>query len=178
MKRHCLPQTLHGRIIGLVALVSIAATVAACLAAYQEQKETYLRGIDRALLAGAFAGREVFGDEFHRRIAGGEPIGADEDRRDMEKMSAFARDLGLKHIAAVMERDGRYYYTVSSAKPLDLAVDNDALEKLRRELPDKEIFPISGVSRQGLEPLLDKLWRILEEEKSEQSVEAPPLSPI
>src|SRR5688500_5163236 len=67
---------------------------------------------------------------------------------------------------------------VIAANKLDLAVDDDALEKLRRELPDKEIFPISGVSRQGLEPLLDKLWRILQEEKSEQSVEAPPLSPI
>jgi GTP-binding protein len=65
---------------------------------------------------------------------------------------------------------------VVAANTLDLAVDNEALVRLRRELPDKEIFPISGVSRQGLEPLLDKLWRILEEEKSGVLVEAPPVS--
>jgi GTPase len=67
---------------------------------------------------------------------------------------------------------------VIAANKLDLAVDDDALEKLRRELPGKEIFPISGVSRQGLEPLLDKLWRILEEEKSPELVERAPASPV
>jgi GTP-binding protein len=67
---------------------------------------------------------------------------------------------------------------VIAANKLDLAVDNEALDKLRRELPDKEIFPISGVSRQGLEPLLDKLWRILEEEKAGAVVEAPHVSPV
>jgi GTP-binding protein len=54
------------------------------------------------------------------------------------------------------------------ANKMDLAVDDDALEKLRRELPDKEIFPISGVSRQGLEPLLERLWQILAEYKAQQ----------
>src|SRR3954468_5092595 len=56
-----------------------------------------------------------------------------------------------------------------AANKMDLAVDDDALAKLRRELPDKEIFPISGVSRQGLDPLLEKLWRILQEYKAEQA---------
>jgi hypothetical protein len=34
------------------------------------------------------------------------------------------------------------------------------------------------VSRQGVDPLLDKLWRILEEEKSGKLVEAPPVSSV
>jgi len=55
-----------------------------------------------------------------------------------------------------------------AANKMDLAVDDDALEKLRRELAGKEIFPISGVSRQGLEPLLEKLWQILAEYKASQ----------
>ena len=46
-------------------------------------------------------------------------------------------------------------------------------ERLLLVLPDKEIFPISGVSRQGVDPLLDKLWRILEAEKSGDLVQAP-----
>jgi GTP-binding protein len=55
-----------------------------------------------------------------------------------------------------------------AANKMDLAVDDEALDKLRRELPDKEIFPISGVSRRGLDPLLDKLWRILQEYKANE----------
>ena len=53
-----------------------------------------------------------------------------------------------------------------AANKMDLAVDDEALKKLRRELPDKELFPISGVSRQGLEPLLEKLWQVLQEQKA------------
>ena len=53
-----------------------------------------------------------------------------------------------------------------AANKMDLAVDDEALDKLRRELPDKEIFPISGVSRRGLEPLLEKLWQVLQEQKA------------
>ena len=49
---------------------------------------------------------------------------------------------------------------------MDLAVDDEALQKLRRELAGKETFPISGVSRQGVDPLLDRLWQVLQEHKS------------
>jgi GTP-binding protein len=55
---------------------------------------------------------------------------------------------------------------------MDLAVDDDALARLRSELPDKDIFPISGVSRQGVDPLLERLWTILQEYKA-ATPEAP-----
>jgi GTPase len=55
-----------------------------------------------------------------------------------------------------------------AANKMDLAIDDDALTKLRQDLPDKDIFPISGVSRQGLEPLLERLWQILVEYKAQQ----------
>jgi GTP-binding protein len=45
-----------------------------------------------------------------------------------------------------------------AANKMDLAVDDEALDKLRKDLGDKEIFPISGVSRQGLEKLLEVVW--------------------
>ena len=50
-----------------------------------------------------------------------------------------------------------------AANKMDLAIDDEALTKLRAALPGKEIFPISGVSRQGLEPLLERLWQVLQE---------------
>jgi hypothetical protein len=36
------------------------------------------------------------------------------------------------------------------------------------ELPDKTIYAISGASHQGLEPLLEAAWKVLEEEKESQ----------
>lgn len=50
-----------------------------------------------------------------------------------------------------------------AANKMDLAVNDEAMEKLRAALPGKEIFPISGVSRQGVEKLLEVLWSILKE---------------
>ena len=50
---------------------------------------------------------------------------------------------------------------IIAANKMDLAIDDEALKNLREELTDREIFPISGVSRQGVEQLLEKLWREL-----------------
>lgn len=57
---------------------------------------------------------------------------------------------------------------VIAANKMDLAIDDEALVKLRQELKGKEIFPISGVSRQGVEKLLEVLWSILKEYKASE----------
>ncbi|HEX4054374.1 MAG TPA: GTPase ObgE [Tepidisphaeraceae bacterium] len=56
---------------------------------------------------------------------------------------------------------------VIAANKMDLAIDNDAIDRLRRELPGRQIFAISGVSRQGVEDLLEVLWRMLQEIKAD-----------
>ena len=61
---------------------------------------------------------------------------------------------------------------VIAANKLDLAIDESAVDALRAALPEKEIFPISGASHQGLQPLLDKLWVVLQEEKTNKGDEA------
>ncbi len=50
---------------------------------------------------------------------------------------------------------------IIAANKMDLATDDSAIDHLREELPDREIFPISGVSHAGLEKLMEKLWRVL-----------------
>jgi GTPase len=64
-----------------------------------------------------------------------------------------------------------------AANKMDLAIDDEALDKLMDELPDKEIYPISGVSRQGVEPLLETLWSILQEMKAAEAVPTTPAEP-
>jgi GTP-binding protein len=62
---------------------------------------------------------------------------------------------------------------IIAANKMDLATDNDAIEHLRHELPDKQIYPISGASHHGVEKLLELLWKILQEIKSDQPASAP-----
>jgi GTP-binding protein len=62
---------------------------------------------------------------------------------------------------------------VIAANKMDLAIDNTAIDNLREELAGKEIFAISGVSREGVENLLDALWKILQEMKADEPIGVP-----
>ena len=55
--------------------------------------------------------------------------------------------------------------------------DGNALQKLMQALPEREIFAISGATRQGVEPLLEELWRILQEEAAKAMAEEPAPDP-
>src|SRR3954451_21136354 len=65
---------------------------------------------------------------------------------------------------------------VVAANKMDLATDDEALNHLTAELPDLEIFPISGVSRQGVEPLLETLWQMLHEQKANETLPGAPVA--
>ena len=58
---------------------------------------------------------------------------------------------------------------VIAANKMDLAIDDEALDKLMAALPEKEIFPISGASHQGLESLLETVWKAVKEDAEEES---------
>jgi GTP-binding protein len=62
---------------------------------------------------------------------------------------------------------------IIAANKMDLAIDDEAIKHLRQELPGKEIFAISGVSRQGVEALLEVLWKILQELKESEECKTP-----
>lgn len=67
-------------------------------------------------------------------------------RRELE---AFSPKLAEKH-------------EIIAANKMDLAIDDQAIEHLCRELAGKEIFPISGVSKKGVESLLETIWTRLQ----------------
>jgi GTP-binding protein len=58
---------------------------------------------------------------------------------------------------------------IIAANKLDLATDSEALEKLMNDLPDREIFAISAATRQGVEPLLEELWKTLSARNEDDS---------
>jgi len=64
------------------------------------------------------------------------------------ELEAFSPKLAEKH-------------EIIAANKMDLAIDSEAIDALRAKLKGKEIFPISGVSKQGVEPLLEAIWQKL-----------------
>jgi len=84
---------------------------------------------------------------------------ADNYRKIRRELEAFSPTLANKR-------------EVIAANKMDLAIDDSALEKLMAELPDKEIFPISGATHQGVDNLLETLWTILQEQRAAASTPA------
>ena len=65
-----------------------------------------------------------------------------------------------------------------AANKIDISIDDTELDDLRSKLPkDVELFAISGVSQQGLRPLLERLWVVLLEAKSEEAQTGTPQEP-
>jgi GTP-binding protein len=90
---------------------------------------------------------------------------ADNYRAIRRELEAFSPNLAEKR-------------EIIAANKMDLAVDREALEKLRQDLPGTEIHPISGVSRQGVEGLLERIWRILEQLREAAPASIPMPAPI
>ena len=55
---------------------------------------------------------------------------------------------------------------IVAANKMDLAIDNEALDRLMTELPDQQIFPISGATKQGVDSLFETLWQIIQEDRA------------
>ena len=60
---------------------------------------------------------------------------------------------------------------VIAANKMDLAIDNEALDRLKAELPDRKIYAISGASHLGVSDLMETLWHIMREEEARQPAE-------
>jgi GTP-binding protein len=83
---------------------------------------------------------------------------ADNYRKIRTELESFSKTLAEKTEIIAANKD-------------DLSVDSDAVDKLRAELPGKEIHVISGVSRQGLDPLLETIWKVVKRQRDERTGE-------
>ena len=73
---------------------------------------------------------------------------AENYRTIRKELEAFSDTLGKKQ-------------EIVGANKIDLAIDDEAIEKLRASMPGVEIMPISGASHQGVMPLMERAWRML-----------------
>jgi GTP-binding protein len=62
---------------------------------------------------------------------------------------------------------------IIAANKIDLSTDDSALEALRQKLKKKEIFPISGAAKLGVDDLLQALWKKLQQVKEDEAAKKP-----
>jgi sigma-B regulation protein RsbU (phosphoserine phosphatase) len=113
-------RTLQRRILTLVALLNIAGTAAGCALAYHYQKKAFLHGIDRVLTTGAIGAQHVFGDRFQQEVLQGRKFTPQEELAHIRSISNFSERLNLTYIGALVRRDGKYFYTISSSPEYEL----------------------------------------------------------
>ncbi len=77
---------------------------------------------------------------------------ADNYRTIRAELEAFSPELAAKP-------------EVVAANKTDLSLDDDAIEKLRADLAPIPVLSISGATRQGIDPLLEAVWTLLNPSK-------------
>lgn len=115
-------RTLRRHILWLVAAVNVVSTIVACSVAYKFQKEAFLHGLDKLLVAGAMSAEDYFGAKFHDGLTGRPSISAEEELQYIKRLSELANDLNLHYIGALVRHEGEYYYSISSAPEHELHV--------------------------------------------------------
>ncbi|MDB5298020.1 MAG: obg [Phycisphaerales bacterium] len=57
-----------------------------------------------------------------------------------------------------------------AANKLDLATDDEAIDKIKADLKGKRVYAISGAAHQGITEMLESIWKMLQAEKADHVV--------
>jgi sigma-B regulation protein RsbU (phosphoserine phosphatase) len=111
-------RTLRRRILALVTALNVVSTIVACGIAYNFQKDAFLHNVDKVLAAGAVSAQHIFDDAFQARLLNndaGDDMSAEEELGHVRCISDLAEKLNLNYIGALVHRDGKYFYTITSS---------------------------------------------------------------
>jgi methyl-accepting chemotaxis protein len=114
-------RTLRRHILWLVAGLNIVSTIVACTVAYKFQKEAFLHGLDKLLVAGAMSAEDIFGTEYHDRLQRAEEITPAEELEYVKRISELTKQLKLHYIGALVRREGAYFYSITSSPDKEIA---------------------------------------------------------
>jgi sigma-B regulation protein RsbU (phosphoserine phosphatase) len=117
---HSGQPTLRSQILALVAGLNIASTIVACAIAFHFQKMAFLHGVDRVLMAGAVGAEHIYGEDFVEKLVRGAQFTPQEELAHIARISDLATRVDLKYVGALVQRDGKFYYAISSSPPHEL----------------------------------------------------------
>ncbi len=87
---------------------------------YRSEKSDLLREIDNKLFYAASAIEYVLAEDFHERALDKDSIQASEDEINIKNLSALCNKLGLEFLYTVVQKEGKFYITSSSAQQYEL----------------------------------------------------------
>jgi len=82
---------------------------------YQKEKTIIYEQIDDKLKISALAADSILTPAFHDRALEASSISKDEDTRNIDRLSKFAKSIGVVYVYTMVERNGKIYFTSSSA---------------------------------------------------------------
>ena len=113
--------------LGVALLLYVLAVCGTTTYSYLTARAALIAEIDKDLLVAARAVRYILADDFHDRAQNPQAIAPAEDRRNIEALTAYARDAELAFVFSVIAVDGEAVVTTSSASPEEIAAGTEVL---------------------------------------------------
>lgn len=88
---------------------------------YKTQKDNYIEIIDTKLLSSIYGSLNIIGDEYHDKALNAGSITEDEHMEIINKLNTIQKAVGVKYIYSMIKKDGKIYFTSSSATDDELA---------------------------------------------------------
>lgn len=141
---------------------------------YFNEKERLLTDIDSRLKMGALGVVSVLGPQFHEKVFRNENISQSDDYENTLRLSYYAKISGLKYVYSMIKKDGKIYFSSSSATDEELKSNNytafmDEYHEATKENIEvfenlKEFYEVSsdkwGDFRSILIPVKDKSGKV------------------
>lgn len=92
---------------------------------YQSEKTIIYKHIDARLYSIAKAQVHLLSPDFHDRATGPSSISEAEDMQNIHRLSQLAKSAGLAYVYTMIEKNGKIYFTSSSASDEELQTGNN-----------------------------------------------------
>lgn len=113
--------TLRQKLLLLLFLINVAATVSFTVNTYRSDRANLLEGIDQKLLASARALPLMLPADYPDRAVTKDGIAPAEYNRDLARLSRYADKVGLTYLYSYYRKDGKVYTTSTNATPKESA---------------------------------------------------------
>ena len=101
--------------LAIAVMLYVIAVGGTTVYSYMQTQSALLAQTDRELLLAADSVRFILADDFHDRATAPDAISADEDKRNISALSAFARRGGITFLCSAIDQDGEVRLTARGA---------------------------------------------------------------
>ncbi len=150
---------LRTRLILVMGLIVVIATVPFGYVVYQTQNKAHIDGINAELLATANFAREILPVDYHDKIQGADSVSDAEYLRTVDRWNKLCDKLGLEYIWSLMEVEGEIVFTSGTSTSKDVTKGDHAafFEKHTNPLAYGKVF---GTMEPDYQTIIDKWGRI------------------